>query len=76
MIEVESKLKKWGNSSLAFIIPKEITKENKLKENQKIKIILEEEPNVLKETFGLLKNKITKSTDDIMKEVDNELWGE
>lgn len=76
MIEVESKTKKWGNASLAFIIPKDIVKEKNLKPNQKIKVLIEEDSNVLEKTFGMLKGKIKKSTDELLREVDKELWGE
>ena len=76
MIEIESKIKKWGNSSLAFIIPNEIAKEKKLKPNQKIRVLLEEDDSVLEKTFGMLKGKFKKSTDELLREVDKELWGE
>ena len=76
MIEIKSKIKRWGNSSLAFIIPKEIVIGKKLKANQEIKVLLEEDSNVLKETFGILKGKLTKSTGDLMNEIDSDLWGE
>ncbi len=75
MLEIESKTKKWG-SSLAFIIPKEIAREKNLKPNQRIKVILEEDDNVLEKSFGLLRDKIKKPTQEIMDEIDKELWGE
>jgi|GEM_PF-5193988 len=31
--------------------------------------------NVLKETFGMLKGKLRKSTDDMLRETDKALWG-
>ncbi len=75
MIEIKSKIKKWGNSSLAFIIPKEVVKEKSLKENQRVTVLLEEDANVLRETFGLLKGKLRKPTEQLMREADRELWG-
>ena len=75
MIEIECTAKQWGKSSLACIIPKEIVKQRHLKENQKIKLILEDKSNVLKETFGMLKHW-KKPTEEIMREVDEELWNE
>ena len=76
MIEVESKVKKWGNASLAFIIPKEVVKERKIKPNQIIRVIIEEDENVLRKTFGMLKGKLKQSTEKILEEVDRDLWGE
>ena len=75
MIEIEGTTKKWGQSSLAFIIPKEIVKEKHLKSNQRIKLLLIEEGNILGETFGIFKNW-RKSTQQIMKEIDEDLWNE
>lgn len=74
MIEIECTTKQWGNS-LACILPKEIVKQKHLKENQKIKLLLEDKSDVLKETFGILKHW-KKSTQEIMKEIDEELWNE
>lgn len=73
MKEIECQTKKWGNS-LACILPKDIIKERHIKENQKIRIIIEDNSNVLKETFGILKNW-KKPTDQIMREIDEDLWG-
>ena len=75
MIEIEGVTKKWGNSSLAFVIPKNIVKEKHLKGNQKLKLILIDDNNTLEGTFGILKNW-KKSTHQIMKEIDEELWNE
>ena len=75
MIEIEGLTKKWGTSSLAFVIPKDIVKEKHLKSNQKIKLLLLEEDSALKKTFGILRNW-KKPTQQIMKEMDEELWNE
>ena len=75
MIFVETEAKKWGNSSLAFVIPRNIVVEKRLKNNQKIRLLLIEDRNPLKETFGLLK-AWKKPTDRIMREIDEELWNE
>ena len=73
MIEIEGTTQKWGNSYLAFIIPKEIVKNEHLLSNQKLRILIVENDNVLEETFGILKD-LKKPTAKMLKEVDEELW--
>ncbi|MBI2542361.1 AbrB/MazE/SpoVT family DNA-binding domain-containing protein [Candidatus Woesearchaeota archaeon] len=73
MIEVEAKVRKWGRS-FGVVIPKEKIKEEGIKENQTVTLLIGKRTNVLKETFGTLKFK--KSTDEMMQEIDKELWGE
>ena len=69
---IETKTKKWGNS-LGLIIPNEIVKKENLKEDIKISfLIIKPIPNPLKEMFG--KFKFKKSTDEIMREIDKELY--
>ena len=70
MIEINAKTKKWGNS-LGILLDKNSVKKANLKENEKIKIILLKNKNVLKETFGTLKFK--KSTEQMMREIDKDL---
>ena len=45
-----------------------------MKVNERFKLILIPEKNVLKETFGTLKFK--KSTEQMMKELDKELYND
>lgn len=68
MIEVETKVKKWGNS-LATIIPNDVVEEANLKEGNTIRIFLTLKKVNLKQEFGSLKNW-KKSTERIMKEAD------
>lgn len=75
MVEVEGIVRKWGNSSLVLVIPKEIVEREKLKANQKLKAIILKEDNPLPRTFGRIK-KWKKSTEQIMREIDKELWHE
>ena len=62
-----TKTRKWGNS-LGVRIPKDVVKEMKLRENQEIAIEIKQKENVLKELFGFAKGKISKSTEEILKE--------
>ena len=72
---MKTQIKKWGNS-FGVIIPKDIIQGEKLKENDEIEIIIVRPNNVLKETFGILKGKIKKSTQQIMDETRRELYPE
>lgn len=75
-IIVKGKLKKWGNS-FGVIIPKEIVENEKLKINQEIEFILvPDSKKVLEETFGTLKRKGNKTTEQEMREMDRELYPE
>ena len=73
MVEVEGQLKKWGNS-FAIRISKNKVRENKMKVNEKFKLILMPEKNVLKETFGT--GKFRGSTEKLLKQVDKELYND
>lgn len=73
MVEVQSVTRKWGKSSLVFVIPKEIVEQEKLKSDQKLTAILVKENNSAAKTFGRLKNW-KKPTEKIMKEIDEDLW--
>mgnify|MGYP001601977386 FL=1 len=73
MIELESKVRKWGNT-LGIAIPKEKAQSMELKPNQEVKVLILHKKNALAETFGTLKFK--KSTDKMMREIDEELWHE
>jgi antitoxin component of MazEF toxin-antitoxin module len=72
MIEIKTKLRKWGNS-FGVVVPQNELKNSGIEEGENVIILLkkEKENNVLKETFGTLKFK--KPADKIMKEVDKEL---
>ena len=73
MIEVESTIRKWGRS-FGVVIPKDKIKSEDIKVDEKVKIIIMKKENPLKETFGTLKFK--KSTEQMMKEMDKELYNE
>ena len=61
-----SKTRKWG-SSLGVIIPKEVVKELKLKEDQDVVIDIKPKDNPLKELFGSV--KLSKPTEQLLKEI-------
>ena len=75
MLKSISKLKAWGNS-IGVILPKEELREEDLNVNDEVEVIVRKTSNPLKDTFGKLrefKPKSGKSTDEILKEVDEEL---
>ncbi|MFO8016081.1 MAG: AbrB/MazE/SpoVT family DNA-binding domain-containing protein [Candidatus Woesearchaeota archaeon] len=73
MIEVESQLRKWGRS-MGVVIPKDAVIHEDLKTGDRIELLILKKSNALKETFNTLKFK--RSTDEILKEVDEEGWNE
>ena len=75
MFRSDTKLRAWGNS-VGVILPKEILKEEGLSVNDEVEIILKKKSNPLKDAFGKLKEfkaKSDKSTEEILKEIDEEL---
>lgn len=73
MIEVEAKVRKWGRS-FGVVIPKEKIRNEGIRENETIKLLIAKKTNVLKETFGTFKFK--RSTQEILDESDREDWDE
>lgn len=71
MQTVETQVREWG-SSLGVVIPKEIAFHDKLKAGDTVRLLLIKKTNVFKELFG--KVKLKRSTDEILKEIDEEGW--
>jgi len=61
-----SKTRKWG-SSLGIVIPKDIVKELKLRENQDVIVDIKPKDNPLRELFG--SGKFSKPTEQLLKEI-------
>lgn len=72
MEAVEAQVREWGGS-LGVVIPRLVAEKNQLKVGDKIEVLLLKKSNVLQETFGQLRHW-KRSTEQIMKEVDEELW--
>ena len=71
---IETKVKKWGNS-FSVVIPIEVVEKEKIKENQTLKLILlKDSKEVFKKTFGMLKGKLTKPTQQIKDELRRDLY--
>lgn len=68
----EVKVKKWGNS-LGVILPREIVNKQKISEGATIKINVQtKDKTKAGDIFGILKNEFKRSTEDILKEVDED----
>ncbi|HIG93012.1 MAG: hypothetical protein QT02_C0002G0055 [archaeon GW2011_AR9] len=71
MEAVETQVREWGGS-LGIVIPKGLVQTEHLKAGDNVEIFLVKKTNVLREVFG--KIKFRRSTEDILKEVDEESW--
>ena len=75
-MEIETVLRKWGNS-LGIVIPKKELVSLQLKANQKVRITLRKKPvTKVKDMLGFLEKRnirLEKSTEEIMREIDAEL---
>lgn len=70
MVEFKGKVKKWGNS-FGIVIPKEVIKEKKWKENDEVTLLSMDAPP-LKDFFG--KAKFKGSAQQIKDELRRELY--
>lgn len=72
MIEIKTKLRKWGNS-FGVVVPINFVEKEGAKEGDELVILMrkEEKRNILRETFGT--HKFKKPVEQMMKEMDEEL---
>ena len=73
MIEIETKLRKWGNS-FGIVIPIKSAESAKVKDGDEVTILLKNEKPNLKKLFGA--HKFSKSIEKLMKEMDEELYND
>lgn len=58
MVEYTTTTKRWGNS-LGLLIPKEVIRDSRLREHEKVTVLLlKDNRSILKETFGIAQGKI------------------
>mgnify|MGYP001604612244 CR=1 FL=1 len=75
METINIKVKKWGNS-FGIILPKKMIDKKEIKEGTEIEITIQTKGKTkVKDIFGIMKEKLKKPTDEIMKETDKDLWG-
>lgn len=73
MLEMESRIRRWGRS-MGVVIPMDKIKEAHLRKDEAVKILIKRKKNPLEETFGTVKLK--RSTQEILEESDRECWDE
>ena len=74
MIEIKSKLRRWGNS-FGIVVPQKFIESEKAKEGDELTILIKmENDNILEEMFGTFKFK--KPVEKLMEEVDEELYND
>ena len=72
MIEIKTKLRRWGNS-FGVVVPLNKINQEDIKEGEEVFILIhKKKSNVLKETFGTFKFK--KPVEQMMREIDEELY--
>lgn len=81
MEQIKTKIRRWGNS-FGVVIPKEVINQEGLKENNEVFVTLQPKKYTtvgdlmkMAQKFKL-KRKSKKSTQEIMDEIDRELWPE
>ena len=75
MIEIKTKLQKWGNS-FGIVVPLSIAMQQEMKNGDEVSVLLKkrQKSNVLKEIFG--SHKFSKPINQLLKEADKELYNE
>lgn len=73
MIEIKSKLRRWGNS-FGIVVPQNVVEREKVKEGDEISILIRTNKPNLKKLFG--RHKFNKPVDILMKEIDEDLYND
>lgn len=73
MIEIKTKLRKWGNS-FGIVVPQKAIKQTKAKDGDEITILFKKEKPDLRKLFGA--HKFSKPVDELMKEIDKESYND
>jgi len=73
MIEIKTKLRKWGNS-FGVIVPQKAIEETNAKDGDEVTILLKKEKPDLRKLFGV--HKFSKPIEQLMKEMDEELYND
>ena len=73
MEKTNVQVKKWGNS-FGVILPKRIIDEKEIREGMEIEITIQTKNKTkVKDIFGILKGKLKRPTEEVLREIDEEL---
>ena len=76
MSVVETKLRKWGNS-FGVVIPMDVVEREGMKEDENVRIIvIKDSREAFRKTFGMLKGKLRKSSQQMKDELRKELYND
>ena len=76
MSVVETKLRKWGNS-FGVVIPMDVVEREGMKEDETVRIIvIKDSREAFRKTFGMLKGKLRKSSQQMKDELRKELYND
>ncbi|MBS3077248.1 AbrB/MazE/SpoVT family DNA-binding domain-containing protein [Candidatus Pacearchaeota archaeon] len=73
MIEIKAKLRRWGNS-FGIVVPQKAIEQTKAKEGDEITVLFKRDKPNLRKLFGA--HKFSKPTEQLMKEMDEELYND
>ncbi len=74
MEQIKTKVRRWGNS-FGIVIPKDVVAKEGLEEDNEIIISLQSRRfTEVKDIFGILKTKSKRETQEILDEIDKEMW--
>ncbi len=73
MIEINTRLRKWGNS-FGIVIPQKAIEQSSAKEGDEVTILFKKEKPNLHKLFGA--HKFSKPTEELMNEMDEELYND
>ena len=74
MIEVKTKLRRWGNS-FGIVVPVSVVESGEALEGEEIRaLIIGRKKVTLKKLFG--KHKFSKPTEQLMREMDEDLYND
>ena len=71
MIEIKTKLRRWGNS-FGIVVPQKAVEQSKAQEGDEVTILIQIKKINLRNLLG--KHKFSKPTEQLMKEMDEELY--
>lgn len=76
MTVVETKLRKWGNS-FGVVIPMDVVEKEGMKEDENVRIIVvKNSREAFRKTFGMLKGRLRKSSQQMKDELRRELYSD